>query len=59
MNISHMQNSIASIDFKEQSVDIGKRIKELKLKYKHISNEVRNQIVTRFLVDGDKLIDVS
>lgn len=43
----------------QQTIGMEKKTRDFKLKYQHISDEVRNQIVTRFLVDGHKLIDVS
>lgn len=39
--------------------DTEKKSNEIKLKYQHISDDIRNQVVTRFLVDGHKLIDIS
>eukprot|EP00331_Platyophrya_macrostoma_P023698 CAMPEP_0176434440 /NCGR_PEP_ID=MMETSP0127-20121128/16679_1 /TAXON_ID=938130 /ORGANISM="Platyophrya macrostoma, Strain WH" /LENGTH=158 /DNA_ID=CAMNT_0017817179 /DNA_START=33 /DNA_END=510 /DNA_ORIENTATION=+ len=42
----------------EQDLNLKKPMSE-KLKYQHISDEIRQKIVTRFLVEGKKLIDIS
>ncbi len=39
--------------------EIDNKTSEPKLKYQLISDNIRNQIVTRFLVHGHKLIDVN
>eukprot|EP00331_Platyophrya_macrostoma_P035693 CAMPEP_0176441208 /NCGR_PEP_ID=MMETSP0127-20121128/21056_1 /TAXON_ID=938130 /ORGANISM="Platyophrya macrostoma, Strain WH" /LENGTH=278 /DNA_ID=CAMNT_0017825933 /DNA_START=33 /DNA_END=869 /DNA_ORIENTATION=+ len=42
----------------EQDLSLKKPMSE-KLKYQHISDEIRQKIVTKFLVEGKKLIDIS
>lgn len=59
MNSTSLPSSTVQITSEIQRVDVEKKVIEVKLKYQHISNEIRNQIVTRFLVEGHKLIDIS
>ena len=55
MNLSKSLNSTSPKDH----FGMEKHTSDLKLKYQHISDEARHQIVTRFFVEKHKLIDVT